>query len=70
MNSQAILKTNQVFTLPFWRPTVNVHASCTVGLEFESREGQMLLSVANGSPLLQHLCKRYSFICQGTSTRR
>jgi len=37
--------------------TVNVLASCTRGLEFISRTGQILNSVANGSPSLQHLLK-------------
>jgi len=37
--------------------TVNARASCAGGLEFKSRTGQILDSVANGSSPLQHVRK-------------
>jgi len=37
--------------------TVNARASCAGGLEFKSRTGLTLYSIANGSPTLQHICK-------------
>jgi len=36
---------------------VNARASFAGGLGFKFRAGQILHSVANGSPPLQHLCK-------------
>jgi len=37
--------------------TVNAHALCVGSLKFKSRTGQILHSIANGSPPLQYLCK-------------
>jgi len=42
--------------------------SCAGGLEFKSRTGQILHSVANSSPPLQHL--RKWLYCLGAMTRR
>jgi len=37
--------------------TINACVSCARGLEFKSRTGQILHSIANGSLPLQHLRK-------------
>jgi len=37
--------------------TFNAYASCAGGLELKSQTGQILHSVVNGSPPLQHLRK-------------
>jgi len=58
------------FTWPFYNKTW--------GLEFKSRTGQILYTVANGTASTSTFYAmtrgwfrfRYSFICQGTSTRR
>jgi len=50
MNQVNLIK----FSLPRW-PRVITRVSCAEGLEFKSQTGQILHSVANGSPPLQHL---------------
>jgi len=46
----------------------NARASCAEGMEFKSPAGQILHSVANSSPPLQHLRKK--LFCVGAMTRR
>jgi len=54
VNVTAIVYIIQILYTYKLERTVNTRASCTGGLEFKSQTGQILHSVANGLPPLQH----------------